>query len=148
MKSHRFASLAIVISAVSVGCASSGKQNPPPDNSTLTAQEIAEHAHEPIEVMLQRKFPGVRVLRNADGDITLQIRGSTSATGVPRRPLYVIDDMEREPGPGGLESLVNPRDIESIQVLKGPATAIYGVRGGDGVIVIRTKRAPQTRNYR
>jgi TonB-dependent SusC/RagA subfamily outer membrane receptor len=143
MHSHRFASLAVVISAVSVGCASSGRQSPPPDNSTLTAEEMEKHAHEPIEVLLQRKFPGVRVLRNSDGDITLQIRGTTSATGVPKQPLYVIDDMEREPGPGGLESMVNPHDIDSIQVLKGPATAIYGVRGGDGVIVIRTKRAGQ-----
>ena len=138
MKPHRFVRLALAIIGVSA-CASSGRQSAPPDNKTLTAEEMEKHAHEPIEVMLQRKFPGVQVLRNADGDITLQIRGMTSATGQPKQPLYIVDDMERDPGSGGLESIVNPYDIDSIKVLRGPETAIYGVRGADGVIVIRTK---------
>jgi TonB-dependent SusC/RagA subfamily outer membrane receptor len=100
---------------------------------------MAKHAHEPVEVMLQRKFPGVQVLRNADGEITLQIRGMTTATGAPTQPLYIVNDMEVDPAGRGLASIVDPYDIESIRVLRGSDAAIYGVRGGDGVIVIRTK---------
>jgi TonB-dependent SusC/RagA subfamily outer membrane receptor len=139
MKSYRFFPLNVAIIAVSAGCATSGPPREPADNKTLTAEEVEKHAHEPIEVMLQRKFPGVQVLRNSDGDISLQIRGMTSVTGVPKQPLYVINDMEIELGGQGLSSIVNPYDIESIKVLKGAETAIYGIRGADGVIVIRTK---------
>lgn len=93
----------------------------------------------PIEVMLQRKFPGVQVLVNSDGDITLQIRGMTTATGAPKEPLYVLNDMEVDLNGRGLSSLVDPNDIESIKVLRGAEAAIYGIRAADGVIVIRTK---------
>ncbi len=139
MKSHRFCALNVAIIAVCAACASSGPARAPADNSTLTSEEMAKHAHEPVEVMLQRKFPGVQVLRNADGEITLQIRGMTTATGAPTQPLYIVNDMEVDPAGRGLASIVDPYDIESIRVLRGSDAAIYGVRGGDGVIVIRTK---------
>ena len=139
MRAHRFLPLHVAIIAASVSCASSGAQRPPADNKTLTAAQIETHAHEPIEVMLQRKFPGVQVLRNADGDITLNIRGATTATGTPKQPLLVVNDLEVDPGAGSLLDFVNPHDIETIRVLRGPETAIYGIRGADGVIVIRTK---------
>ncbi|HEY0306107.1 MAG TPA: TonB-dependent receptor plug domain-containing protein [Longimicrobiales bacterium] len=131
--------------AASAGCASSGRPQPKPaDNTTMTAEEVARHAHEPIEVMLQRKFPGVQVFRNSDGDITLNIRGATSTSGRPTEPLYIINDMEVDPGGRPLSALVNPYDIESIKVLKGPEAGIYGIRGADGVIIIKTK-SPQPR---
>ncbi len=139
MKSHRFSALNVAIITVCAACAASGPARAPADNSTLTSEEMAKHAHEPVEVMLQRKFPGVQVLRNADGEITLQIRGMTTATGAPTQPLYIVNDMEVDPAGRGLASIVDPYDIESIRVLRGSDAAIYGVRGGDGVIVIRTK---------
>lgn len=139
MKTHRYALPFTALLVVVAGCASSGEQRAGRDNATLTADEIARHGHEPVEVMLQRKFPGVAVLKNADGEISLQIRGATTAVGAPKEPLYVINDMEVEPRGQGLQSLVNPYEIESIRVLRGGDAALYGVRGADGVIVIRTK---------
>jgi len=143
MKTHHYALLFGALITVTA-CASSGKtskSSTSADNSTLTADEVAKSADEPIEVMLQRKFSGVQVLKNSDGDITLNIRGATSATGTPKEPLYIINDMEVDPAGRGLAALVNPYDIESIKVLKGAEAGIYGIRGADGVIIIRTKTA-------
>jgi TonB-dependent SusC/RagA subfamily outer membrane receptor len=56
-------------------------------------------------------------------------------------PLYVVDGIALPPAPGGALIGVDPRDIERIEVLKdAAATSSYGVRGGNGVILIRTKR--------
>ena len=53
----------------------------------------------------------------------------------------MIDGSPVEPGPDGDLVGLNPSDIESIKVLKDAAsTAMYGVRGGNGVVVIKTKR--------
>ena len=55
-------------------------------------------------------------------------------------PLYVVDGLAIHPGPQGITSGVERHDIESINVLKDPAdTALYGLRGANGVIVIKTK---------
>jgi TonB-dependent SusC/RagA subfamily outer membrane receptor len=57
------------------------------------------------------------------------------------RPLYVIDEVPMQAGPGGALVGVNPHDIDTIQVLKNPAdTGRYGIRGANGVILITTKR--------
>jgi TonB-dependent SusC/RagA subfamily outer membrane receptor len=88
----------------------------------------------------------VTVSRAADGGISVRIRGTTSFYG-SNEPLYVIDGMTIQPGPNGSLTGINPYDIESIKVLKDPAeTALYGMRGANGVIVIKTKKpgkAPQ-----
>ena len=53
----------------------------------------------------------------------------------------MVDGIAIEAGPGGALTGINPHDIESIRVLKDAAdTAMYGLRGANGVIVIRTKR--------
>ena len=55
-------------------------------------------------------------------------------------PLIVIDEVPQQPGSHGV-AFLNPHDIERIDVLKNPAdTGIYGMRGANGVIKIRTKR--------
>lgn len=72
----------------------------------------------------------------------MRIRGAVSIHG-STAPLYILDGMPIEPGPAGTLSGVNPTDIESIKVLKDAAeTAMYGSRGGNGVIIITTKRPP------
>ena len=79
--------------------------------------------------------------RAADGGIAVRIRGVSSFYG-NNEPLYVLDGMPIQPGPNGSLTGINPYDIESIKVLKDPAdTAIYGIRGANGVIVIKTKTA-------
>ena len=86
------------------------------------------------------RFPGVVVTRTPDGGLAVRIRGTTSIHG-SNEPLYVIDGVPIRPGPGGALAGINPYDIESIEVLKDPAsTTMYGVRGANGVIVITTKR--------
>lgn len=89
------------------------------------------------------RFPGVWVTRTPDGGIAIRIRGATSFRG-GTEPLYVLDGIPIQPGPGGGLSGINPYDIASIEVLKDAAsTAMYGVRGANGVIVIKTKRPDQ-----
>ena len=71
--------------------------------------------------------------------ISIRVRGGISITQ-SNEPLYIIDGF---PSEDGLESL-DPRDIETIDILKdASATAIYGARGANGVVVITTKSGAQ-----
>src|SRR5207237_9568194 len=104
---------------------------------------IDRHPGQPIEQVLMGRFPGVTVPRAPDGAVSVRIRGTTSIRG-SNEPLYVIDGVEIEPGPGGSLTGINPHDIATIEVVKDPAgEAMYGVRGANGVIVIDTKRREQ-----
>ena len=70
-----------------------------------------------------------------DADIRIRVRGGMSITG-DNSPLYIVDGVQIENG----LSAISPQDILSIDVLKdAAATAIYGARGANGVIVITTK---------
>lgn len=70
-----------------------------------------------------------------DADIRIRVRGGMSITG-DNSPLYVVDGVQVENG----LSTISPQDIQTIDVLKdASATAIYGARGANGVIVITTK---------
>lgn len=109
----------------------------------MTAQDIQRTPSVSIEEQLASRFPGVWLARNPDGSLIIRIRGATSIAG-RNVPLFVIDGVPIEPGPNGSLSGIVPNDIESIEVLKDvSATAIYGVRGANGVIVITTKRPGQ-----
>lgn len=97
--------------------------------------------------MLQGKIAGVSVnsASGAPGDgAQIRIRGGASLTA-SNNPLIVIDGMPMDnndtKGVNNPLSLVNPNDIESFTVLKdASATAIYGSRGSNGVIIITTKK--------
>ena len=109
--------------------------------STVTSVDNSVSGNEPIEVALMGKVPGLEVTRTADGWVAIRIHGPSSFFG-SGEPLYVLDGIPITPGPNGRIQGLNAHDIESIQVLKDPAeTALYGVRGGNGVIVIKTKQA-------
>jgi TonB-dependent starch-binding outer membrane protein SusC len=137
----RGALCASVLIGLAAGCASRNPLREPPGQPTVTAQDIEENPGQPIEKLLEAKVPGILVTRTANGGIAIQIRGTSSFYG-SNEPLYVIDDVPIAAGPGGALSGVNPHDIESIKVLKNPEdTAIYGVRGANGVIVITTKKS-------
>ncbi|MBS1755176.1 MAG: TonB-dependent receptor [Ferruginibacter sp.] len=70
-----------------------------------------------------------------DAQINIRVRGGMSITG-DNTPLYIVDGIQVENG----LSDISPQDIQSIDVLKdAAATAIYGARGGNGVIIITTK---------
>jgi len=83
--------------------------------------------------------PGIEVLQNSGqpgSPVSIRIRGSNSLLG-SNDPLYVIDGF---PISGSLEN-INANDIQSIEVLKdASATAIYGSRGANGVVMVSTKR--------
>lgn len=92
-----------------------------------------------VEEMLS-DVSGVRVLTLAGGGIRVQIRGATSIYG-STEPLYVVDGMPMHIEAGRGLSWLNPADIDTIDVLKdASATAIYGSRGANGVVIIKTKR--------
>jgi len=111
-------------------------------NSTVTAEDIAKAPGQSVEQVLMGRFPGVEVIRT-DGGFAVRIRGGSSIRS-GNTPLYVLDGVAIDPGPNGYLTGVNPNDIESIEVLKEPAeTALYGLRGANGVIVIKTKRPGQ-----
>lgn len=124
------------------GCAHrSTTSQVPRDATTVTAEDIERAPGDPIEKVLMSKSPGVQISRTPDGGLAVRIRGTTSISG-SNAPLYVIDGVPIEPGPYGSLLGINPYDIETIQVLKdATSTAMYGMRGANGVIVIKTKRA-------
>lgn len=113
---------------------------PAPDGRTIvTAEDFDRSPTQPIEQVLMARVPGIVVSRTPDGSISIRIRGATSIEG-RQDPLYVIDGVPIEPGPYGALTGINPYDIASIEVLKDAAsTTLYGLRGANGVIVIKTK---------
>lgn len=121
---------------------SAGEPAPSKDShrEVVTSKDIAKNPGQPPEQALMGRFPGVIVERTPDGGIAVRIRGGSSLMG-DNTPLYVVDGQPIQPGPyGGLTGL-DPNDIASIEVLKdAAATSMYGMRGANGVIVIKTKR--------
>ncbi len=91
-----------------------------------------------LDRAMQGRAPGVLVTQNSarpGGAATIRIRG-TGSVNAGNEPLYVIDGY-----PTGNLNSINPTDIESIEILKdASATAIYGSRGSNGVVIVTTKR--------
>lgn len=96
---------------------------------------------------LQSRVAGVQINQNTGspgGNVSVRIRGTNSING-SSEPLYVVDGIQISNG-GGINdvsplSTINPNDIESVEVLKdASASAIYGARAANGVILITTKR--------
>ena len=92
---------------------------------------------------LQGKVPGLNITNTSGGDPnsspSIQLRG-VSSRNAGLGPLYVVNGI-----PGGNIDNINQNDIESIDVLKGgAASAIYGTRGSNGVIIITTKKGGTT----
>jgi TonB-dependent SusC/RagA subfamily outer membrane receptor len=109
-------------------------------NAVVSDKTIQNAPGDPVEKILANRVPGVHITRTADGGIAVQIRGRTSFSG-DTSPLYVIDGVPIQPGPGGSLAGISPYDIASIEVLKdAAATAEYGSRGSNGVIVIKLKK--------
>ena len=126
-------------------------------SSVKVEEEVANQSNS-IDQLLQGRAAGVQVVQNGanpGSGISLKIRGTNSLRG-NNEPLYVVDGViissaGEDVLPAGVGNLgqesqnglngINPRDIESIQVLKdASATAIYGSRGANGVVVITTKK--------
>lgn len=114
-----------------------------PSTVVLTAEDIARSPGMSLEQLIVARVPGVTLTRAPDGHVALQIRGATTLQGNVE-PLIVVDGIPLEPHSGGNLNAVNPHDVESIEVLRDAiSTARYGLRGTNGVIVIKTKQPPQ-----
>jgi len=106
--------------------------------STVRAEEEQAERFRTLAEMLSR-VPGVRVTEGPGGRMSVRVRGTSSFMS-DQEPLFVIDGMAIQSGAEGLTG-IDPNTIASITVLKDAGeTAVYGVRGANGVILIKTKR--------
>ncbi|GAC1369779.1 MAG: TonB-dependent receptor [Hymenobacter sp.] len=117
---------------------------------SLTTKDIANAPVTTFEQAIQGKAAGV-VIENSSGKlgqaIKVRVRGTSSVSG-DTQPLYVVDDIPIQTdnfssttAPTNPIADINPNDIESITVLKdASASAIYGSRASNGVVIITTKR--------
>ena len=126
--------------------------------SSIEPKSFKEINIQGVDQALQGQAPGVMVTKSSGtpgGGIMVRIRGNSSIDG-SNTPLYIIDGVPVSSGSltgrsfGGQSdnqlALLNPNDIESIQILKDAhAKAIYGARGANGVVVITTKRGESER---
>jgi TonB-dependent SusC/RagA subfamily outer membrane receptor len=110
-----------------------------PPGTVLTADDIRRSPGQTLEQLLLARVPGLTITRAADGRTVLRLRGANTFIG-QEEPLIVVNDLELGPSVAGNLSAIDVHDIETVQVLRdAAATAAYGVRGANGVIIIRTK---------
>jgi TonB-linked SusC/RagA family outer membrane protein len=121
--------------------------------TTVKAEEIANAPVAGLDAALQGVAPGVQVIQNSGAPgtgITVRVRGSSSISA-SNQPLFVVDGVpiiredysQLDVGGADITGVtgINPDEIESMDILKdAAATAIYGSRGSNGVVLITTKR--------
>ena len=103
----------------------------------VSGDEVADKPNTNPVASLQSKVAGLYVVNSGTPgrEPDIRIRGTQSIGQV--KPLYIVDGLFQDN-----INYINPNDIESIEVLKDPSSlAIFGIRGGTGVIAITTKRA-------
>lgn len=108
---------------------------------SLGPAELGRRRVRRVEELLAGRVAGVRVLPTPSGGFTVLIRGATTLYGYSE-PLYIVDGMAVTVQPGEGLNWLDPAEIVQIDVLKDPAeTSMYGGRGANGVVIIRTKGA-------
>ena len=111
--------------------------------TTVSSKDLNQGVFTDPGQMLQGKVPGLVVSSTADpnGSPTITLRGASTLRTGAMSPYYVVDGI-----PGVDISIVSPEDIESIDVLRdATATAIYGSKAANGVIIITTKKGSKER---
>jgi iron complex outermembrane receptor protein len=132
---------------VQVGYGSVKKKDATGSVATVTAKDFNKGAIVSADQLLTGKVAGVRITNSGgqpDAAPNIRIRGGASINA-SNNPLIVIDgvpvDSNNPAGVSNPFNLINPNDIESFTVLKdASATAIYGARASNGVIIITTKK--------
>ncbi|MBQ7422944.1 MAG: TonB-dependent receptor [Prevotella sp.] len=116
--------------------------------ASINEEAIKQGVNTSLEQAMQGRIAGVQVMQNSGapgGGISVQIRGINSLNG--NEPLYVVDGIAMSGSSSSNTSVlssINPSDITSIEVLKdASATAIYGSRASNGVVLITTKRGQE-----
>lgn len=124
---------------VVIGYGSMARKDVTSSITTVKADQLNVGVFSDAASMLQGKVAGLNITTSGDpnGSPSITLRGSSSLrTGEAMQPYYVIDGI-----PGVDISMVAPDDIESIDVLRdATATAIYGSKAANGVIIINTKK--------
>lgn len=128
---------------VSVGYGTVARRDLTGSVAKVDMGDIARSTPQNFDQAIAGRIAGV-VVTTADGAVgstaKITIRGNNSLTQ-SSEPLYVIDGF---PSESSMATALNPADIESVDVLKdASATAIYGARGANGVIVITTRRGTE-----
>jgi TonB-linked SusC/RagA family outer membrane protein len=122
---------------VAVGYGTMKKSDLTGSVSSVEGDNLTEVPATTLAQSLQGRTAGVHILQNTGAPgatIQVRIRGTNSIQG-SNDPLWVVDGFPGDP------NMLNPSDIESIEVLKdASATAIYGSRGANGVVIVTTKR--------
>ncbi|GAA4322651.1 TonB-dependent receptor [Mucilaginibacter gynuensis] len=106
---------------------------------SVKGEELTKRVATDATTLLQGQLPGLSVVQNSgepgNENVQLRIRGIGTFSSAGNNPLVIVDGL-----PGSL-AVINPNDIESATVLKdAAAAAIYGSRGANGVLVIKTKK--------
>ena len=139
---------------VSVGYFDVSKKDLSGSITQISTEQLEKNRTNSIESLIQGQAAGVVVSESSEpgGGIGLTIRGANSMLG-GTQPLYVLDgvpvdpllDAEGNTGAGQSQSslgFLNPNDIEKIEILKdAAATAVFGARGANGVVLITSKTA-------
>jgi TonB-dependent SusC/RagA subfamily outer membrane receptor len=127
--------------AASLACASGGQKDPMPARPLSSADTSTVNSEgKSMEDLFAGRFSGVTVARSNNGGLQIRIRGGSNSFYGSDEPLLIVDETPLPPGSGGIVYL-NPNDIQKIEVLKNPADiALYGIRGGNGVVKITTKK--------
>jgi TonB-dependent starch-binding outer membrane protein SusC len=127
---------------VVIGYGSTSKKDLTSSVTTIRQNDMNKGVYSSPAQLLQGKIAGLSVSQSGDPNATptVILRGpSTLRTGEAQQPFYVIDGV-----PGASIDLVAPSDILSIDVLRdASATAIYGARAANGVIIVTTRRPQQ-----
>lgn len=113
--------------------------------ASIKGDKITQVSSGSFETLLQGKVAGLTVINNnsdnPQGGSTVRVRGVSSVNG-SNAPLVVLDGIPL--GDAGNINAINPNIIESVEVLKdASATAIYGSRGANGVIMVTTKKGAE-----
>lgn len=124
---------------VLIGYGSQKKSDLTGSVSNIKAKDLLDKPAVNVGQALSGKIAGVEAFTNSgrpDGKVSIRVRGNNSVSA-SNEPLFVVDGVI---GVSNI-NLINPNNIESLEVLKdASATAIYGARGANGVILITTKR--------
>lgn len=128
-----------------IGYGSMSKKDVTSSISTIKSKDLNNGVYTNPGQMLQGKVPGLTVVQSSDpngGVLSMTLRGASTLRSGASSPYYVIDGI-----PGMDISLVAPDDIESIDVLRdATATAIYGSKAANGVIIVTTKKRKRRKN--
>jgi TonB-linked SusC/RagA family outer membrane protein len=129
---------------IAIGYGSVKKKDLTSAISTVKGDELAKRNVANVSQALQGQLAGVQVSSNGGSpgsEASILVRGISTINN--NNPLYVVDDVPMDD-----ISWLNPKDIENVQVLKdASASAIFGSRASNGVIVIETKKAEEGRTH-